>query len=236
MPDLFGGIDKVFIINLVERSDRRRQMQRQLRKLGLSLQDSRVELFAAARPDAQLDWPSLGARGCFQSHYQIIRNAYDRGLQAVMVLEDDCDFIDAVMTFWPALSSSLQTLDWDIAYPGHPLPASDMAGEWRATRESIGLAHCYIVNRSVMPVLLEFLETVMARPAGHPLGGPQHYDGALNTFYFQYPDVKVVVAEPSIAFQRRSRSDISTGRFDAMPVIGRLIALYRALRYRFTGR
>ena len=87
-----------------------------------------------------------------------------------------------------------------------------------------------------MPVLLEFLETVMARPAGHPLGGPQHYDGALNTFYFQYPDVKVVVAEPSIAFQRRSRSDISTGRFDAMPVIGRLIALYRALRYRFTGR
>ena len=236
MADVFSGIDKIFIINLVERGDRRRQMQRQLRKLGLSLQDSRVEIFAASRPDSQQDWPSLGARGCFQSHYQIIRNAFDRGLQAIMVLEDDCDFIDSVMTCWPALQQNLQTMDWDIAYPGYPLPPSGATGEWRATRESIGLAHCYMVNRSVMPVLLEFLETVVARPAGHPLGGPQHYDGALNTFYFQYPDVKVVVAEPSIAFQRRSRSDISTGRFDAMPVIGRLIAVYRMLRYRFTAR
>jgi len=235
MSEVLGGIDKVFIINLVERSDRRRQMQRQLRKLGLTLQDERVEVFAASRPDAQMGWPSLGARGCFESHYRIIRQAFDRGLQRIMVLEDDCDFIDAVMTYWPALLGNLQSLEWDIAYPGHPLPSAGAAGTWRATRESIGLAHCYLVSRSVMPELLGFLETVMARPPGHPLGGPQHYDGALNTFYFQYPQVKVVVAEPSIAFQRRSRSDISTGRLDAMPIIGGLIALYRALRYRLTG-
>lgn len=236
MPDACSGIDKIFIINLAERSDRRRQMQRQLRKLGLSLQDPKVELFAAVRPDAQLDWPSLGARGCFQSHYQIIRAAHERGLQTVMVLEDDCDFIDDVMACWPALLQGLQETPWDIAYPGHPLTPATGAVAWRATRESIGLAHCYMVHRSIMPSLLDFLETVMARPAGHPLGGPQHYDGALNTFYFQYPETRVVVAEPSIAFQRRSRSDISTGRFDSIPLIRRLIAYYRAVRYRMTGR
>lgn len=237
MVDVFAAIDKIFIVNLPERSDRRRQMDKQLRKLGLSLQSDKVELFAAVKPDAVLNWPSLGARGCFMSHYQIIRLAQERNYQTVLILEDDCDFVDDFVTHWQSLGPGLQQIAWDVAYPGHILELAPAAkAQWQGGERSIGLTHCYLLNRSAIASLLSFLDDVMARPAGHPLGGPQHYDGALNTFYFQYPEIQVVVANPSIAFQRRSKSDVSTGRFDSIPVIGWILSLLRTLRYQLTGK
>lgn len=236
MPELAHGMDKLFIINLPERADRRRQMQRQLRKLGLSLQHPLVEVFPACRPAEALDWPTLGTRGCFISHYEVIRAAQARGYQRILVLEDDCDFVDDVASHWPRLMQALAGREWDVAYPGHPQSSGEGATGWRPLSGPMQLAHCYLVHGRVMPALLAFLEAVMARPAGHPLGGPQHYDGALNMFYAQHPEVGVLLAEPCVAFQRRSRSDISTGRLDTVPVLGRLIAWYRVVRYWLTGR
>lgn len=237
MTDAFATIDRIFIINLPERSDRRRQMDKQLRKLGLSLQSDKVELFAAIKPDAVLDWPSLGARGCFMSHYQIIRLAQERNYKTVLILEDDCDFVDDFMRHWQSLGSQLSQRDWGMAYPGHILKLdATPSAHWQERQASIGLTHCYLLNHLAVPSLLEFLDDVLARPAGHPLGGPQHYDGALNTFYFQYPEIRVMVANPSLAFQRRSKSDVTTGRFDSIPVIAWVMSLLRALRYRATGK
>ncbi len=235
----FPGLDGIYVINLAERDDRRREMAEQFAKLGISWSTPQVKLYTAVRPDSVGDWPSLGAKGCFTSHYEIIRQAFDQQMSNVLILEDDCDFSQEAPT---RLASQLQHLNqsaWDIAYLGHTVtPAADdqILEGWFQTRQPIPQTHCYLVNRSIMPALLNFCEQVMQRPGGHPDGGPQHYDGALNTFFFQNPGCVVKLSAPSMGEQRSSRSDISTGRMDQLPVMRTVWNTLRTVKKRLSKR
>ena len=72
--DLFDCFNRVVIINLPERKDRRRDMERQLQLAGIS-KERVVEFFPGIRPDVLGDWPSLGVQGNFLSHYTVLRQA-----------------------------------------------------------------------------------------------------------------------------------------------------------------
>jgi hypothetical protein len=217
---LLNNFEFVSIINLPDRTDRRRDMERQLSAIGLPPRAGRVEFFPAVRASAIDDWPSLGARGCFTSHYTVLKLALERRLQNILVMEDDCEFAPISEQFEHEAVRTLQESPWDIVHLGHcEKPESSFPPTLiRWHRPTMG-AHLYAVNRSVLGRLVRFLEQVMQRPDGHPEGGPQHYDGALTMFRDQNKDVIALIAAPSIAGQRSSRSDIHGRWFDRLPAL-----------------
>ena len=216
----------IYVINLPERLDRRREMQQQLKLAAL-----KADFFPATRVSEAGDWPSVGARGCYQSHLAILKEALQSQAHRVMVLEDDLDFSPRLKMFETELLDKIALSDWDILYLGHvePLPDQNRL-ELVPSSGPIMTAHFYAVNARILQRLVTFLELVQSRPAGDPLGGPQHYDGALWMFRQQNPDVKAVIVLPSLGFQRSSRSDICVGWYDRIPLIPNILNSARRLR------
>jgi len=218
--------ERVYIVNLPERRDRRREMQAQLKRINL-----RASFFPAVRVSEAGDWPGLGARGCFQSHFQILQKALCSGARNVMILEDDLDFSPILQGIEKELTAMLAAGDWDLLYLGHVEPLPEHSGvKLLPWTEPLMTAHFYAINGRILERLVQFLEFVQARPSGHPLGGPQHYDGALCMFRAQNPDIKTLIVTPNLGSQRSSRSDISSAWYDRLPLLGHLINAARRLR------
>ena len=190
-------------------------MEAQLKRLGSPPRLGRLEFFPAIRVSAIDDWPSLGARGCFLSHYTVLKQARDRSLRNILVMEDDCEFKPAIPGFEHEIVRTLSESPWDIVYLGY-WEEANFSGSTTLVRTHLPImcAHLYAVNGTILDRIVGFLEDVMQRPDGHPAGGPQHYDGALTMFRQQNKDVVTLIAEPSLAGQRSSRSDIHSRWFD----------------------
>ena len=204
---LLQSFDRIAIINLPERTDRRRAVTRELRGLGVAVDGERVRFVDAIRPDGPGDFPSTGARGCFLSHLMTLRQAQADGVQRLLVLEDDVMFSPALGRA-AHLAPALQQGDWHLAYPGHMQPARPGPLRWARSDEPLVCTHCYAVQAAALPVLVAYLEACLRRPVGHPDGGPMHVDGALTQLRRQRPDLVTLLASQSLAGQRSSRSDI----------------------------
>lgn len=220
--DLFKYFDRAVVINLPERRDRRRDMERQLRGAGISPKH-RVEFFPGIRPSDRLDWASIGARGSFLSHYAVLREACSSGVQSIVVMEDDCDFPPYFTRLQEQVASELASRDWDMVYLGHGEATADGGNVRLVACEHAVTAHFYAIHGRVLRRLVDYLEAVNARPGGHPLGGPQFIDGAFAMFRSQNPDVLSLMPVPSLGKQRSSRSDVTPRWFDKVPVARWLI-------------
>ena len=231
-PSLLTTFDRIAIINLPERLDRRRAVTLELRDLGVAVDGARVCFIEAIRPDGPGEFPSIGARGCFLSHLKALRQAQTDGVQRLLVLEDDVMFTPALRRA-SHLAQALEEVGWHLAYPGHVQVALPGPLRWERSSEPLVCAHCYAVNASVLPVLVAYLEACLLRPAGHPDGGPMHVDGALTLLRRQRPDLVTLLASRSLAGQRSSRSDIiGPSWLDRSLGIG-LAGLTRGLRNRW---
>lgn len=108
---VFGDI---VCINLETVPERRKYAQDVFHRLGIP-----ARFFTAKRH------PQGGRYGCFDSHIQVVRRAYDAGLDTVLVFEDDIvptpactpDGIAPMATFMKT------DRDWDILYLGY-IPCS----------------------------------------------------------------------------------------------------------------
>ena len=96
-------IDKVFILNLEHRTDRKEKMTQIMQKANIS----NYEFFKAIKPteDELLKWNKnycrglnikykLGQLGCCKSHIEVYKIALERQYTNILVLEDDCEFVD----------------------------------------------------------------------------------------------------------------------------------------------
>ncbi|MCI5210545.1 MAG: hypothetical protein D3910_17540 [Candidatus Electrothrix sp. ATG2] len=72
-PESYFG--KIYVINLPERVDRRREVTAALKRIGISFAPGKVELFPAIRPTEAAGFPSPGVRGCFLSHLSVLKKA-----------------------------------------------------------------------------------------------------------------------------------------------------------------
>ena len=91
---LLDTFDRICVINLPERTDRRRDMLGELARAGLA-EDTRVSFFEAIRPADAGDFTSIGARGVYESQKAILADAARAG-SSVLILEDDCTFAPEV--------------------------------------------------------------------------------------------------------------------------------------------
>ncbi len=228
------------LINLPSRADRRAEFAQQLQRIGLSIDHPRVKVFAAIRPDELAGFPTLGTRGCFLSHRAVIGEAVARGDASVIICEDDLDFAPDFVTRLPAVLDVLAREEWDLFYAGY---TSDQVGTRIEGAEAnifrlppdhpVLCAHFYIVRGRALAEFHAYLGAILARPVGHPEGGPMHYDGAINHFRADRPDLVTLAILPTLGTQRSSRTDIHALRwFDRVPGIREAVQVLRKVRRR----
>jgi hypothetical protein len=227
LANFFKGI---FVINLPERVDRRREIVAELARAGV--ENSRVEIFPGIRPTEAAGFPGIGARGCFLSHLGVLKEAKRRNIAPVLILEDDLMLSRKLLEAQDSLVSVLEHQDWGFVYLGHVVDVGPVDGvSLRPYDEGVMTAHFYGVSASVRDALIEYLELVLTRQPGDPLGGPMHVDGAFSMFRAQHPEIKTLLAYPSLGGQRSLRSDISEGNwYNKLPFLQPLVARARAAK------
>lgn len=203
--------DQIRIINLPERTDRRRAMNRELRRVGLE-NDTRVSYFDAIRPDNAGSFSSIGARGCYASHKTLLKEADSLG-KSILILEDDC-------FFYPAVDTPFVAPRWDILYGGFTA-----ANPFDVQRSDIQGAHMMGFSARGARLVSEYLENLTCEGIHPPI------DAAYVWFRRAFPDVPTMFASPQMAGQRASRSDIADlSWYDRLPVVRGAANMLRAMR------
>lgn len=242
-PPLLEALDAIEIIHLPEREDRHRQLVRELRSIGISIDDPQVRIPHAPRPDDANGFPSRGVYGNFLSHLDILRRARDRGAAQVMVLEDDAIFRSRLRdpSFQRRLVDELAQPGWGMSFLGHSLrlPSNESQSVFVESRKHFRWAHCYVVHGDCLAPIVGFLETVIDRPRGHPLGGKMYIDGAFCLFRDQHSQFRTLVAQPVLSNQRGSPSSLGSRRwYHHAPLVETIAEAARGVRdemWRRTG-
>ena len=235
---ILDSFTKAFVINLPHREDRRRETRSMFNRIGLPDWERHVEFFPAIRPDSAGNFPTLGTRGCFLSHLGVLKRALEEKAANVLVMEDDLEIEPDFVRNGHAIAKILRAEPWGFAYFGHRLEGqiSDSGRPMQSFDGPIVTAHFVAISGQVLPRVVAHLEEVLDRPLGHPDGGPMHVDGAYSMFRERNPDVRTLVATPSLGFQRNSASDITTRWFDQVPVLASMAGAARRMMRRTTGR
>lgn len=213
---IFPGFDRIRIINLPSRPDRRAEMLRELRRVGLG-DDPRVQFVDGILVEDKAPWRAPGEKGVFLAQLGIITDAASAG-ESVLILEDDVDFT-------PAAVSWGRPDECDIAYGGYfPADPNDLQ-----STDIIG-AHCIGFSARAVHALAPFLSDLLNHQSPPPI------DGAYVWFRRQREGFRTEFAEPVVAVQRPSRSDITPAhRYDKIAVLKGPMAGARRLK-RFLQR
>lgn len=231
-----SDFDAVRIISLPTRKDRRRDMTRQLARIGLLPGRDNVAFFDAIRCTDKGEWPTLGARGCFLSHMTALKDARAAGARSVLLIEDDADFGPALLKAEDGVLEAIGAASWDVLYGGRQV--ADLRSRQPGLRvldpsEHIVGAHFVAMRGAALDAVVPHLEALASRRRGDPLGGPMHVDGAYSRMREANPDLRSVLVEPDLAYQRSSRTDIHDLRMhDRIPLVSTAIAVARCLRNR----
>jgi hypothetical protein len=202
--DLF---DRIYVINLPERSDRRREMLCELERIGLG-DDPRLSFFTAIRPAQPGTFTSVGARGVYESQKAILAEAASTQT-SVLILEDDCSFAPEAATYRTGA-------EWDIFYGGYD--ASDPS---HLHRSDIVGAHMMGFSRTGAQLVSTYLEQLTCDGIHPPI------DAAYVWYRRAYPNTKTHFAVPPLAHQRSSRSDISPRLHDRLPFVRDVASIIR---------
>lgn len=209
MPHLLTMFDRVRIINLADRPDRRSEMTAQIERIG-GFDGDRIAFRTVERPADPGGFPSLGARGCFESQLTVLREARDAGAQSLLLFEDDLDFTADVLTRGRLLLDRLAGTDWSFFYGAHRQSPDGRSGlATVAPDEGIVTAAFLAFRGPVLAPLVAWLEGVEAREPGSPDFGPMHVDGAYSVYRALHPELATYAAFPPLGQQRSSRSDIT---------------------------
>ncbi|WP_339037600.1 glycosyltransferase family 25 protein [Bradyrhizobium symbiodeficiens] len=210
------------VINLPERNDRRKEIQKELSRIGWE-----ATFLPAVKPADAGTFPSIGARGCFLSHLEALERAQRLDAREVFLLEDDLNFDLNFAARWPSIKSALDQREWSMFYPAPVEPTPDGLVEARPTTP-IPCTHFVLVNGSAISTLVDRLHEILANR-------PMHVDGAYNTIRAELSSIRTFCHWPPLGYQRSSRSDITPGRFDRHRFSSQLLTLARRVKNRLRG-
>jgi GR25 family glycosyltransferase involved in LPS biosynthesis len=146
------------------------------------------------------------------SHLAVLREAREKGLASVLILEDDLNFCDDFASRFKAIASSLGSVEWGLFFGIYwvesPLAATHSACVKAGTLLPIGTSAFVAVNGRYLDLLVDYLDAMLKRPPGDPQGGPMHIDGAYCWFRQSHPEISTWLASQQLGFQRSSKTDV----------------------------
>jgi glycosyl transferase family 25 len=214
MKNVIEYFDHAYVINLQDRTDRRRQVINEFQRIGIDLPSKKVDFFTAVRPPDKGNFQDVGIRGCFNSHRSILQLADQNNLGNVLVFEDDVCFRDVGALFENQLLAKLEQENWDLTFFGYLKPADQaLPGPLVEWRHDILGTHCYAVNGRFIRTMIQYMNDCEQRPRDHPDGGPMPADGVYNHIRYLDPGIKLLLSVPCLAHQRNSRTDVAPPKF-----------------------
>lgn len=233
MQSIIEYFDKIYIINLPYRQDRRDEIEQQLQSIGTSLSHEKINLFSAIRPEDAGEFDSIGTKGCFLSHLSILKNAKQNSYDRILILEDDVNFTKDFRNQAHQTLAFLKNNRWNIFYGGHILDLDNYNDNLVEVSplDRIVTSHFIAIQGQAINTLFNELSLMLNRKSGDQKGGPMHVDGAYSTIRKKYPEYTTYVANPAMGYQRASRTDIHQNKwFDKIPVIKQIVSLLRKFK------
>lgn len=138
------GCQQVCCISVEERSDKRKLVSDTLKHLNIDF------IYHIVKKDKE-----NVTRGCFTSHINVIRNAYNKGIDRLMVFEDDIEYKGSLKPQIESIKKFLDKEKWDIFFLGGTpnIWSSNIHkvnGYNNIYKGNFAAAHAYIINRSYM--------------------------------------------------------------------------------------
>jgi hypothetical protein len=158
-----GEYDKIYIINLEHRTDRKESVIKQLEKEGITnyefinavngTDSTILKKFNKIRKNgSKIGTP--GHLGCLLSHKKVLLKAKEDNVKQFMILEDDVIFKDGFMdrlndVFLP---------DWECIYLSAPLEEKKLFFNGWAKHSKYCTTHAMIIKASIIDYLLDLLK------------------------------------------------------------------------------
>lgn len=168
-----------YVINLKNREDKRKYIDTELKKVKI-----KYNLFLAEKHNDP-------KKGCLESHLTIINKAIQKNIKYLLIIEDDCKFINDLnkMNSFPD--------DWDMIYLGgtvHRILDRKYKGY---ARVQCWTTHAYIINLTKENLVKKIMEV-------------SNYEGEIDRFYLEkvHPNFNAYMCDPMIAIQKEGFSDI----------------------------
>ena len=172
VKQIFSAFERAYIINLVDREDRKRGVLREPGRLGMEAPSGKIQFYEARRPTDIGNFPALGARGSFNSHRAVLDLALRDRLGSVLVLEDDVGFRKVSPPVVARIMAAMHSEKWDVIYFGYLKPeAPPQGGLVRAEPLTLG-GHFFAVNGPFIAEMSDYMHACERRPRDHPMGGP----------------------------------------------------------------
>ena len=171
------NIDKIFVINLEYRTDRKKQMIKELEKHNIT----NYEFFKAVRPNHQdiIEWNNnychkelkifkkrpkkflnyqIGCLGCLKSHLEVCKLALERNYKNILILEDDTEFIYNLKTLYK-FSSQINN-NYDMLYLcGSHLGTKEKISENIIKVKGTYTTGSYLIRENVMKFLVKNIQS-----------------------------------------------------------------------------
>jgi len=170
-------IDKIFIVNLENRKDRKESMLNELNKQEIT----NYEFFKAIRPTldevnewnpnycehvrnsipkANFDNYRIGCLGCLKSHTEIMKIALDRGYKTILILEDDILFINPFEKIYSYADQVVLSLNGNYNYGIIYLSGSHLGKTTKMCENVIRVrgthtTGSYIINEEAMRYIVD---------------------------------------------------------------------------------
>ena len=232
VPSVLSAFDRIRIVNLATRPDRRAEMESQLAKVGL-LGEPHVAFFEALSFDRPGPFRRRGSHGNFRSRLPLLEEAAAAG-ESILILEDDCDFL------LPEIYAYAMPQQWDIFYggysardPANPAESDIIGSHFMGFSPGAAVAAAKYLTEYLRPDFPPDPKAA-AEPGFDPAIRPP-IDGAFVWFRRAHPELLTVFAQ--LGVQRASRTDVGDQRwFDKVPALRNLAeAARRSLPRRSPG-
>ncbi len=171
LPRLRDYFDRIAVISLPQRIERRERLMANLRDRGLADESDLTWVEAVDGSLATLPtwWQAgPGAWGCRASQLAVLEAALRDGLETVLILEDDAHFHHRAQE-WLGMVMPLVPDDWDLFYlGGQHMSEPQRSVDPRLQRGvSITRTHAYAVHRRALAKVIEHVSD-LARYEANP--------------------------------------------------------------------
>lgn len=212
MKKIQDHFDKIYVINLVQNTERLDITKKILEKHGIT----DIEVFQAIKYEAS------GAIGIYHSFYLLIQQAYFSGFQHIAVFEDDIDIVNDQLQAWLQINFQfVKMLSYDILYLGcnshephegrEPFKKINSRGycDTLLQVQDVWACHAMVISRNGMYRILQEMNKGMTNHL-FSFANVLQYDNPLDVLIQQkiQPGGNCYATYPMMVTQRSGYSDI----------------------------